>query len=79
MGTATEIAYSVAVPGHVTLAIFDVGGRLVRTLVDRSESAGEHSVVWNRRNDSGEIVRRGVYVCRFQAPSFRMSRKIVVQ
>jgi hypothetical protein len=79
METMTEIAYSIAEPGHVTVAIFDVGGRLVRTLVDRSEAPGQYSVSWDGRSDGGEPVGRGVYVCRLQAAGSQSSRKVVLR
>jgi uncharacterized protein (DUF362 family) len=78
MGAATEIAYSIEVPGHVKLTIFDVSGRLVRTLVDRAEGAGEHSVSWDGRSDGGERVGRGVFSFRLEAPGSRGGGKIVV-
>ncbi len=79
MGTATEIGYSLAVPGHVTLSIFDVGGHRVRTLVDRREDAGDHSVAWDGLSDDGVAVGRGVFLCRVQAGGSQSSRKIVIQ
>jgi uncharacterized protein (DUF362 family) len=78
MGTTTEISYSITVPGHVTVAIFDVGGHLVRTLVDRSEGPGDHSVSWDGRNDGGEQVGHGIFLCRLDAAGSRSSRKIVI-
>jgi uncharacterized protein (DUF362 family) len=79
MGSSAEIAYSIAAPGRVTLTIFDVGGHLVRTLVDRNQHTGEFTVSWDGRSDGGRLVGRGVYLCRLQAPGSRSSKKIVIR
>jgi hypothetical protein len=64
--------------GGVTLRIYDVGGRLVRTLVDGFEAAGRKSVEWRGQNDRGEMVATGVYFYRMTAPGFERTRKMVL-
>ena len=76
---ATVIRYDVpAGGGDVSLRIYDVGGRLVRTLVDGVETPGEKSVTWNARNDRGHRVASGVYFYRLTAPGFEMTKKMVL-
>lgn len=58
---STRINYSLAEAGKVQLAIYDVAGRLVRTLVDDVLAAGDHQVRWDGRNDSGRTVASGAY------------------
>lgn len=62
----TTIRYHLDAPGRVTLAIYDVGGRRVRTLVDAVEQpvAGGHAVRWNGTDDAGTPVSSGVYFVR---------------
>jgi len=43
---STNISYDVARPSHVQLAVYDLSGKLVRTLVDQAQSAGMHSVMF---------------------------------
>jgi hypothetical protein len=75
----TVIRYDVPVcGGHVTLRVFDVAGRLVRTLVDSPQSAGEKRVTWNGRNNHGSLVATGVYFYRMTAPGFSKTRKMVL-
>jgi hypothetical protein len=75
----TVIRYDVAAPGgRVTLTVYDVSGRLVRTLVDGAQTAGQHSVRWNGRNGAGVGVASGVYFCRMTAPGFVEQRKMVL-
>jgi hypothetical protein len=61
---ATTISFSIPQDRLATLTIYDVNGRLVRTLVDRSVSSGTHAVVWNGTDDSGRAAASGVYVIR---------------
>jgi hypothetical protein len=62
----------------VKVSVYDVAGRLVRTLVDRAESPGFHSVVWDGRDARGAPVGSGVYFYRIDAGSFRADRKMVL-
>lgn len=48
----------------VNLSVYDVRGRLVRSLVDEAQGAGYHSVVWDGRDQSGRAVGPGVYFYR---------------
>ena len=48
---------------HVTLSIYDITGRLIRTLVDDKLSAGYYSVKWHADNDVGQRVAQGIYLC----------------
>lgn len=70
---ATEIAYELGAASRVTLAVYDVLGREVATLVDGHQDVGQKSVTWNA---SG--LASGVYVCRLQAGSFTAVRKLVL-
>ena len=59
----TFITYQVPNPGtHVSLRIFDVTGRLVKTLVDEKQTPGPREVSWNGLNNDGRIMPSGVYL-----------------
>ena len=60
----TEIRYSMAAAGRVKMVIYDVRGRLVRTLVSEHQSAGLHSALWMGRDDRGSRVASGAYFLR---------------
>jgi hypothetical protein len=60
----TNIAFSLPRSQSVKLAIYDVAGRHIRTLVSDNLAAGEHTVTWNGMDDSGASVPSGTYVYR---------------
>ena len=75
----TSIRYDVpAAGGRVTLRVYDVSGRLVRTLVDGVQPPGDHTATWNGRNDHGNGVATGVYFYRMTAPGFETTRKMIL-
>jgi hypothetical protein len=76
---ATTIRYDVPPPGGlVTIRIYDVAGRLVRTLIDARQNPGEKQVKWYGLNDRGMRVASGVYFCRMTAAGFEQTRKMVL-
>lgn len=72
---ATTIPYSLATPGHIALRIYDVAGRLIRTLVDRVQVAGTYSARWDGRSDSGGRVASSIYFYRITYPGGARSVK----
>ena len=61
---ATHFEFSLAGPADVSLTLFDVSGRRVRTLLDEPRAGGEHRVAWNGRDQSGRAVASGTYFAR---------------
>ncbi len=58
----------------IRLMIYDVQGRLVRTLFQGSLSGGQYRVLWNGKNAGGQDVPTGKYICTLVGPNFRTSR-----
>jgi len=65
--SSTTIGYSIERPGNVSLSIFDVGGRLVRTLVDGQKSEGRYIASWDAIDERGQQVQSGTYFARIEA------------
>ncbi len=60
----TRVSFTMAEAGEATLQVFDLSGRLVRTLLDGHQQAGDHSVTFDGRDDHGAALPSGVYTAR---------------
>ncbi len=75
----TEIRFSLAAPATPRLDVFDLKGRLVRSLLrDQAMQPGAHAVIWNGRSDAGREVASGVYLVRMRAEGLVFERKITL-
>lgn len=77
-GQKATIKYAVGGPGHLTVKLYTVTGRLVATLFDGDVASGKGAVDWDGRNAAGNVVASGVYVVRADGPGLRLTQKIVV-
>jgi len=75
-GLTLDLALPVSAP--VRLEIFDLQGRQVRSLVDGTLTAGRHQRSWDGTSASGSPARTGVYLVRFTAPAFQVTRKAIL-
>ena len=75
---ATVLHYSVPRDGDVSLRVYSVTGRRVRTLVDGYASLGTHDALWNGYDDGGHAVPSGMYFAVLRAPGVKTSRGIVL-
>ena len=60
----TAVAFRLARPAEVRVAVFDVTGRAVRTLLDERRESGLQEVRWDGRDDQGRSMAAGVYLYR---------------
>jgi hypothetical protein len=74
---STSIAFSLGQSGTVSLRIFDLSGRLVRTLAEGPLGYGEHAVAWDGRDRHGNIVSAGVYLYRLDTPELTRTRRLI--
>lgn len=75
---ATTIRFAIQERVHVRLAVYDVTGRLVRTLVDQDMAPDVYSVAWNGTDRSERRVASGIYFCRIEAGSFVRTNKMLL-
>jgi hypothetical protein len=73
-----RIEYAVPIDCKVSIRVYDVQGRLVRSLVDRDISSGYHDVFWDGTDDKGVARGPGVYFCTLSAPHTRKHCKLVL-
>jgi len=75
---STRIPFELTRGGRVTISIFDVAGRRVRSLLDRDFTAGTHQTGWDGRDDAGRLAASGVYFYRMQSGSHSETRRMVL-
>ncbi len=78
VGADAELSFSVPTDGRVELAVYDVAGRRVATLVNGDVTAGTHDISWNAKSDGGAPVASGVYFARLSTSSGTASQKFTV-
>jgi hypothetical protein len=74
----TVINFTIQRSGEVKLAVFDVSGRMIRSLVSGDRPAGAGSVMWDGTDESGRRFGPGVYFVRLVVPGARIDRKAVL-
>jgi len=74
----TVIRFATPVQGHVSMKVFDLSGRLVRTLANEDMAPANHSVTWDGTDDNGRPLGAGVYFCRLEAQGRVLTQKIMM-
>jgi hypothetical protein len=74
----TTIDYQLPLRSRVSLKIFDVSGKLVRTLVDEYEGAGSHDALWDGKDSFGKAVASSIYFYELRAGSYRETKRMVL-
>ena len=75
----TAIRFDLARRSRVDLRVYDVSGRLVRTLLGGDlMDAGRHEAIWDGQSESGGVMRAGLYFYRVAAGSFTETRRMVL-
>lgn len=72
----TTLRFDLPRAGAARLAVFDLAGRQVRTLVDGSLPPGPHAIAWDGRDDAGRPVGSGAYVARLEADGVVSSARL---
>jgi hypothetical protein len=74
----TQIKYDLPEDAMVSITIYDIMGRSIKSLVNSQQTAGYRSIQWNATNNLGEPVSAGMYIYMIQAGEFRQVRKMVL-
>ena len=74
----TTLRYDIPKDGNVSILIYDMMGRQIRTLVNRNVSAGYHFIQWDGTNQSGSPVSAGVYIYILQSENYRSLKKMIL-
>ena len=75
-----RLAFGLAKSDKVQVRVFDVTGRLVKTVANRIFAAGqEHVVIWDGTDEAGNKVKSGVYFYRLQTPTWSSEKKLTLR
>jgi hypothetical protein len=75
---STIVSFELRRDDVVALAVFDLGGRQVRTLVEGRLAAGQHRAVWDGRDDRGRLMASGVYLVQLRGRDYAESRRVAL-
>ena len=78
MNRETRVEFDLPRASEVRLAVYNLAGQAVRTLLEGTHSGGTYEVVWNGKNEQGLQVPSGVYFVRLNAGAFSDSKRVVV-
>lgn len=74
----TEVEFTLSNAGAVSLAIYNLRGELVATLVDEHRAAGSHMVVWGGLDSRGQASPSGVYFAQLRADGVVMTQRLAL-
>ena len=74
----TLIHYQLPIDQFVTVDIFNVAGQHIKRLVNKTQSKGDHHVVWNGQTDSGDPAGTGIYFYRLKTETFQQTHRMVL-
>jgi len=76
--TRTVIKYGIPRKGHISIYIYDLMGRLVKTLIDEAQEPGYYQVIWDGRDNLGRRLASGIYFYRMKNGNYLSPRKIII-
>ncbi len=74
----TQIEFALPAAGHTRLAIYNLLGQEVRTLVDNDLPAGTHTIRWDGHDSRGNAAASGIYLYRLEATGVSLTRKMAM-
>ncbi len=74
----TNIRFAVTNAGNISINIYNIKGEQIKTLVNAVYPVGEHTVVWNGKDNNGKIVSSGVYFYHMLSKEYSSTRKMIL-
>lgn len=78
VSSETNVRFTVPKVCHVSINIYDMVGRAVKSLVDEEKKPGLYKVSWNRTDNTGSKLASGIYFIVMNAKPFKSTKKVVV-
>ena len=76
--TFTTIRYSISTRGGVSVKIYDVSGRVVKTLVNGEQGQGHYTIRWDGTDNKGKRLSSGIYFIKFNADKLNQTKKVIL-
>ena len=73
----TKFSYGIPREFKVRITIYDINGRVVKTLIDDKQLAGKRSLTWDAKSDAGIPVATGLYFYRMESGDFQSTKKMI--
>lgn len=74
----TKISYNLEKDSDVSISIFDISGKLIKTLQNTYQTQGEHSITWNGTDEIGNRIGAGMYFYQVKAGELMQTKKMVL-
>jgi hypothetical protein len=74
----TKISYYLANDNYIKLVVYDVMGREIRTLVNKTQKMGHHSIDWNGKDNTGTLVSSGMYFIKMVSNDYQRVHKMML-
>jgi glucuronoarabinoxylan endo-1,4-beta-xylanase len=75
--SSTAISYKLSTQADVKVTVYDILGREIRRFAMGDQSAGAYGILWDGKNNTGDVVAKGIYFCRLQAKGETQIRKMI--
>jgi hypothetical protein len=75
---STAIEYRIPRAAHVNVSVFDIGGRLVKEILDDTQPAGLHQVTWDGTDITNTRVASGIYFYTVESDNQALSKKMIL-
>ena len=76
-GPTTTIRFELIQPSHINLAIYDITGKLIKTLLNDKKECGSYSLTWDGKDEDNKSMPCGIYLYRLEGEDFIETRKII--
>lgn len=76
--TSTQIQFTLDVPGSVDITLHDLSGRIVKRIFSGEKVAGDHTIEFTSRTQSGDLLPLGVYICVLRSNNRTVSHPMII-
>jgi len=76
---STTIEYNLKESGIINISIYDITGRIIKILVNGEKAKGTHKIIWDGKDESGNIYSSGIYICRIIGKNLIENHKLFLQ